>query len=146
MGYVIPPAGVSPASFFFAPTIVGPARPGAILADRIDPETGEYASVILGRHPVDAAVIDAFRLNRGTGIAVTDAGQRFRDIRKNRADYTPRQLKDEAMTVIQPFVDRGDVAVVEVSIDTEIEYDLGALYIRYTNLRSGSTQQVRAIL
>ena len=63
--YVIPPAGVSRASFFTPVEFVSPAKPAAVLADDIDPKTGELRSLLRGLHPVDAAVITAMRTERG---------------------------------------------------------------------------------
>jgi hypothetical protein len=139
--YVIAPAGVTPASFFTPSVFVSAARPPAILADNIDPATGDFKSLLQRIHPVDAAIIEAFRLQRGSGAAVLDAGQTFKKIRKNN-DQTPRELKDEATRVMQIFVDRGDVAIITIETDTELFHDLAAVLIKYTNLRTGQAQRV----
>jgi hypothetical protein len=133
--YVIPPAGMYPASFFVpGVSIIGPTSPPAVLADNIGAD-GEIASLFSLINPIDAAIRDAFRLQRGTGMAVQDAGQRFRDIRKNTAD-APRKLLDEAQQLLDLFVKRGDIEILELQVDADLAPDLGALYIRYRNLRT----------
>ena len=140
-GYVIPPAGVSAAGFYVpGSVVVGPDRPPVILADDIDEATGEVRSIFLGVHPVDAAVKEAFRLEKGTGVAVMDDGQEYRKIRKI-GPSTPRQLKDEAERVLQPLVDRGDVEIgillTAAGKPALNASDLGAVFLSYTNMRTG---------
>ncbi len=74
----IPGAGTSPASAFEIVDYVEPLPPPAILADKIDPFTGEFESLTEGRGLADAFAIEAFRIQRGTGAAARDLGNRFR--------------------------------------------------------------------
>jgi hypothetical protein len=76
----IPPGGVSPASDPYLDVLAPQAPPPAILADRIDPVTGDFESLFVGRPLADAFAIDALRVQRGTGAAVRDLGNRFREI------------------------------------------------------------------
>lgn len=143
-GYVIPPAGVSPAGFFTGAEVVSPAQPPAILADDIDPATGEYRTILSGIHPVDAAVGEAFRLQKGTGAAVADDGHEFRKIRKIGSS-TPRELRDEALRTLKALIDRGDVAAVDIVTEAGTPVtgnDVGAVYVAYTNLRTRKNGQV----
>lgn len=141
--YVIPPAGISAASGFTPATFADPASPPALLADYIDPATGELLSLFTYVHPVDAMVVEAFRLERGTGAAIQNDGHAFSAIKKV-TEATPRQLEDEARRILKPLVDRGDIKIgtlqTEVGIDAT---DLGAVFIEYTNLHTGKGQPVR---
>lgn len=140
--YVIAPAGVTPASFWEPNTFVDPGHPPAFLADDIDIDTGDFASMLTRVHPVDAAVKEAFRLTRGTGAAVQEAGQRFGDIRK-QTQYTATEIERECRRIMQPFADRGDLSIVDITVDSEIHYDMSAALVRYINLRTGQPKNVR---
>lgn len=77
----IPPAGYSPASAF---NLVGFARaqdPVPILADAIDPATGEYTSIEDSATIADGLVVTLMRTVRDSGAAVLGVGQRFSEIR-----------------------------------------------------------------
>jgi hypothetical protein len=76
----IPPAGITPASAFVVASYPPQEPPTAILADRINPLTGEFESLLEGRGLADAMLIQALRVQRGTGAAVRDVGNRFREI------------------------------------------------------------------
>lgn len=146
MSYPIPPAGISPVSFFAGSDLVEQARPPAMLADTYDVETGELASISAYLHPVDAAVREQFRLWRGTGAAVADQGQQFRRITKV-TDSTARELEDEARRLLTPFVARGEVAIL--AIETEAPGagatpDTGRVTVHYRNLLTGRRREVSA--
>ena len=139
--YVIPPAGVSAAGFFSLSGVpfIDPAKPPVILADLLRASDGEQLSVLTGVHPVDAAVMEAFRLSKGTGAAVTNDGQEFRKIRKV-GPSTERQLRDEASRVLAPFVERGDVSIEALESEAgtgNTGTDGGAVFVGYVNLRTG---------
>lgn len=76
----IPPAGVSPAGFFVPTDFAPEDEPVGILADAIDPDTGELMSILRGFDPTDAAAIHAMRVEEASGAAVEDTGHRFRTI------------------------------------------------------------------
>jgi len=75
-----PPAGLSPASDPVVDDLGTQAPPPAILADRINPVTGDFESLFRGRPLADAFAIEALRVQRGTGAAVRDLGNRFREL------------------------------------------------------------------
>lgn len=142
-GVVIPPAGTSAASLFTPVSYADPADPPVLLADDIDPATGELASLFTRIHPVDAMVVEAFRFERGSGAAVQNDGQRFLDIKKV-GPSTARQMEDEARRVLQPLVDRQDVRIDTIKAEAGVEAsDLGALFLEYTNLRNGRQSRFR---
>jgi hypothetical protein len=140
--YVIPPAGVSAASFFTTTPFVDPARPPAILADDIDPKTGELRSLFTSVHPVDAAIQYQFRVKRGSGACVLEQGQAFDSIKKNTSS-APNDLRFEAQRILQPFVDRGDAEIVTLEVaGGEAEKDRGAVFVQYRNLRTGKVSPI----
>lgn len=129
----IPPAGVSAASFFTPVEFSDPAKPPAILADKLDTSNGEFASLLGGRDPIDAAIAYHFRVERGSGASVTDVGQRFADIKKND-ESAAASIKYEIERVLKPFVDRQLVRTVRLSVEADPDTDYGAAYVEYINL------------
>jgi hypothetical protein len=63
-----------------APSLIGPPSP--LLADNIDPQTHDYVSLFEGRDVIEAQVLIALSVVRGSGAAVVDIGNRFHEIRK----------------------------------------------------------------
>lgn len=143
MTAVIPPAGVSAASFFTPTTFVDPARPPAILADKLDTTTGEFESLLEGRDPTDAAIAFHFRVRRGSGVAVVDIGQRFADIKKND-DAAAQSIRFEIERILKPFVDDGLVRLARLSVEADPDTDFGAAYVEYINTRT--TQRRRQLV
>jgi len=77
---LIPPGGLSPISNPELGAVPAQQPPPAILADAIDPATGDFASLFVGRSLADAFAIEALRVERGTGAAVRELGNRFRQV------------------------------------------------------------------
>lgn len=104
----VPAAGITPAASF---ELAGfePQKPApAILADLIDPETGDFASLTRSATIADGMVQFLITTQRGSGAAVRSFGQRFREVTHNdeRANETLESLVVEAM---KPAVDAGIV-------------------------------------
>jgi hypothetical protein len=114
----LPPASTSPASAFEIADIIEQKAPPVILADMIDPVTGDFASLTRGRPLADAFAIEALRVQRGTGAAVRDSGNRFREV---------RNVESNAVEVIESmareaFTDAERAGVAELS-DVSVEVD-----------------------
>lgn len=127
----IPPAGVSPASAF---ELVGHAmqqQPVPILADDIDPNTGEFRAIDRSATIADGLVVTLMRTQRGSGAAVLQFGQRFRELR-NVESNTAEVAESMAREALQPARDAGIVEFQELSasvnaedptqVDTTIDY------------------------
>lgn len=141
--YVIPPAGVSPASFFVpGVAFVSPEQPPALLADDIDPKTGELATLFTAPHPVHAAIQFAVRVRKGSGAAVQDIGHLYDRIKK-KTDRTARELRDEAERLFKPFVDREDITVESIEEDLDQGFDGAAQRVKYRNRITGQTEDIR---
>ncbi len=104
----MPPAGVSLAGFFLEERFVDETRPPGILADAIDPRTGELLSIVRGFEPTDAAVLVALVTKRRSGAAVDTVGQRFEDIRMVDPS-TPGAIRSEV-----------DTALAHLTVDKQI--------------------------
>lgn len=143
MPVVIPPAGVTPAGFFVPETYADPAGPPAILADPIDPSTGEFLSIARSYDPTDACVIEALRVERGSGPAVLEEGNRIRDVQL-ATEAAPRVIEQEAQYALRRFVEDRQIRIDKIA--GAVEDDLGALAFQYTNLRSVSDRPDRELL
>lgn len=134
--YIIPPAGVSAASFFTPGTIVDPAKPPAMLADDLDVATGELRSLFSRVHPVDAAVVEQLRLHRGSGAAVEDEGTLFRKFDKVY-DNTAAAVEDEIRRALKPLVDRRDIRIDTVAVESGVDDPTMVASVgEYTNLHT----------
>jgi hypothetical protein len=127
----VPPAGTSPASAYELTAYAPQVPPPAILADKIDPLTGEFASLTLSDNLADAFLIDAVRIERGSGAAARDLGNRFREI--THVDGSgPQVVESMARQALEPAREAGVVQLVRVTVtpnaedpaelDTLIEY------------------------
>lgn len=109
----IPFAGISPASAF---EIIGQAEsepPPAIVADMIDPATGDFLSVVDSATIADGLVVHLMRTQRGSGAAVLEFGQRFREIRHVTSD-SPELAESMVREALQPAVDAGVVRFEQI--------------------------------
>jgi hypothetical protein len=139
--YVIPPAGITAASFF-TPVFVDPARPPVIMADDIDPQTRELRSLFRGAHPVDAALQANFTARRNAGPALSTVGHDFL-LNKKNVEGTTQALKNECKRLTQRHVDANNIEVEEVFTDADTYPDMGVVVVKYRNLRTGQRGEVR---
>lgn len=130
---IIPPAGVSPISSGAPVELIGPSKPPAILADDIDPETGDFRSLLSGVHPVDGMVVTAFRTRRGSGASVENVGHRFHEITHVNIDIDAR-IRYEYERTLSVLVKRGLVRIDAIHVDAS--GDSATSYCLYTNIRS----------
>ncbi len=128
---VVPPAGTSPVGAFLLEEHTGPGSPPAMLADPVDPKTGEYLSISRSFDPTDGAVLTALSIERGSGSAVQNVGQRFRD-----ATHITPQLssffQQEVAQALRHLTASKQIRLESVTVVTED--DTVNLYVRYVNL------------
>jgi hypothetical protein len=114
----IPPAGVTPASAFSLQQHAVSEPPPAILADQIDPATGEYLSIVDSATIADGLVVHLLRTQRGSGAAVLSFGQRFRELTHVTTD-SPELVESMAREALQPAADSGVVRFDQVEAEVE---------------------------
>ena len=103
----------------FPPPPLAPSTRGAqppILAERIDPKTGDLATILEGDDPTDAAIQWQALVRQGSGAALGDNGNRLHTITKGTED-APTRIADEGRRIMSKFVTRGDVSEVAVTGD-----------------------------
>lgn len=92
--------------------------PPAILADRIDPATGDFESLFLGRPLADAFAIEALRVQRATGAAVRELGNRYREL---------THVEDETVELIESMTNEAfadaEAAGVARLVQVRVEVD-----------------------
>lgn len=115
----VPPAGTSPASAYEIPTYAV-LPPPAILADLIDPLTGDYASLTRSANLADAFIIEAVRLERGSGAAARDLGHRFREITHVDGNG-PEVVESMARQALEPAREAGVAQLVRVTVAPSAE-------------------------
>jgi hypothetical protein len=113
-------------------TYVTPKAPAGILADAIDPVTGELLSLTRSYDPTDGALVTALRTVRGSGSAVREVGQRYQDIEFIN-DQTSLLLRQESARTLGLLTDSNQVSVLSVK-DLELGPDGRNVEIRYKNL------------
>lgn len=114
----IPPAGTSPASAFEVLSYAPPGEPPLILADKIDPLTGDLASLLEGADLATAFAIEAMRIQRWTGAAVRDTGNRYHELTHVEAETA---ALIEGMT-FEAFEDAARAGIAElVSVEAEVD-------------------------
>lgn len=131
---VIPPAGISPAGFFIAQNAADPGAPPGILADAIDPATGEYLSIRRGIDPIDAQVLHALRVRRASGASVMDDGQDFATI-ETLDDQAPALIEAKARLVLRRLIANRDIAIVALTKSVDLAGASGSVFLQYRNLR-----------
>jgi len=118
----------------------GEVRPAVFAAERIDPATGELASVTSGTHPVIAAVVTAARTERGSGAAVRETGQRFRDVRK-LGPAGAELLRGESRRMFAPLVAQHLVRVLNVDVRVDEHDQSASVTTTWRNLLTGHEER-----
>jgi hypothetical protein len=110
----IPGAGVTPAASFELAGLEPQRPPPAILADLIDPVSGEYASLTRGASIADGMVTHLLSVQRGTGAAVRDIGHRLREI-TNVENQAGDLVKSFVRQALKPATDSGTIQIRTIS-------------------------------
>ncbi len=92
------------------------APPSPLLADNIDPQTHDYVSLFRSIDPIDAQVIIALKIVKGSGAAVEDDGSRFRDIRKI-TQSVKTEIKSEVRRALARLIANRDIKYKGVAFD-----------------------------
>lgn len=130
----IPPAGVTPASAFALQQHAVSEPPPAILADLIDPATGEFLSLVDSATIADGLVVHLLRTQRGSGAAVLSYGQRFRELTHVTTE-SPELVESMVREALRPASDAGIVRFdqIEAEVDATDGSQLNA-GIEYTDM------------
>ncbi len=116
----IPSAGVTPAASFELAGFEPQRPPPAILADLIDPATGEYQSLTRSATIADGLVVHLMSTQRGTGASVRTIGHRLREVThvENVAGDLVKSLVRQAL---KPAVDTGTIQIDNIATEANPE-------------------------
>lgn len=137
MTIVVPFTGSEIGFFIQSPGALG--SPSPLLADNIDPETNDFASLFTGMNVIDSQVIVAVTYVRGTGAAITEDGIKFTS-RKIDAS-TKREVTADVKTALGRLIRNGDVKFNGVDFGEDDEgidpsNQTVNILIKYVNLRA----------
>jgi hypothetical protein len=124
------------------------ATPTILLAPNIDPTTNDFVSVFTGMDPVDAAVINAIKIVRNSGPAVTDVGNRLSDVRKITKS-TVNELKAEIRSALDLLIRKRDINYLGAIVDyNEPGQQFIQIRPRWINLRAftGTVQSANIVV
>lgn len=128
------------------PTVGVQARPPVILADYINPDTRDFASMLSTLDQIDAQVIIAITTKRGSGAAVMDVGHRLHLIKKIR-DSIKTDIAAEIKLALKRLVTNGDITMLPIEF---VAVDPGNqqvdFIIKWKNKRSGTLNSVRTLM
>ena len=113
-------------------------KPLGMLADPVDPVTGELLSIERGFDPTDAAVITALRTVRGSGSAVEDVGQQFEQAKIITPKLEPF-LREEVRLALAPLTSTNQITLEQVTIEM-VDNEVGVLIV-YRNIAAGVDRQ-----
>jgi hypothetical protein len=139
---VIEPIGVWQLGFFSERRKYELDDPPVIRAERVDPMTQEWTSLLMDRDPTDAAVIEALWRVRKSGAAVVNVGARFLDVEK-LDDQAPARFAGEARVALRRLVDRGDITIKSITVDTGSDW--GEVTVDYVNNRTALQKKDRTV-
>ena len=133
LGGVLPSAGVQ-------------AAPPVILADYIDTETRDFASMLSTLDPIDAQVVIAITTKRGSGAAVMDVGTKLHEIRKIK-ESVRTDIIAEIKTALSKLITNKDITLKPIEF-TEIlpGKQQISFMVSWVNLRAGTLPSIRALL
>jgi len=142
MADLYPPAGVYPVGTCPDALQYNAPKVGVFLADAIDPETGDYRSIARGVDPVEAAVLEALLVRRGTGSAVRDDGIRLDDLQLID-DAFEGVLRSEVTYALRRLIEAEQIEITGLVITTE--NDAATVEIRFRNLTRDPGNQARTV-
>jgi hypothetical protein len=116
-----------------SPAQLGPASP--LLADNIDPTTHDFVSLETGMDPIEAQVLIALKIAKGTGATVQSVGNDLHKLRK----ITP-EVEAIVLTVIRQalkrLIDQQDIRLMGVSVEGLDSAQMVAILVRWVNMRA----------
>ena len=141
----VPPCGLTPLGLW-VPVDEEQQVTRRWLVDPVDPVTRDLSSALgnggtTAENVVDEMVKFALLTFRGSGASVLADGQAFGTVRK-LVDGVEERLRGEARIALRRLVDRGLVAVVDVSV--VIGVDAFDVTIQYVNKRAAE-RKVRTL-
>ncbi len=128
------------------PAVGVQAAPPVILADYIDPDTRDFASMMYTLDPIDAQVIIAITTKRGSGAAVIDVGHYLHKIKKI-LESIQVDITAGIKLALKRLVTNGDISLLPIDFlnvdpgNQQVEF-----LVKWKNLRAGTLLSVRLLM
>lgn len=116
----VPPSGISPAASFELNGFEPELPPPAILADKIDPHTGDFSSLTEGYGIADGLALHLLSVQRGSGAAVRGFGHRFREITHVDTE-APHSYEAFIREALDPGIRSGTLRFERVTVTADEE-------------------------
>jgi len=141
----VPPAGLTFASAFVIVEQTEEVPVAAILADAIDPKTHEYTSIEDSAEIADGMVTTLLATTRGSGAAVREFGQSWREI-THSDDNTPELIEGDTRRALQPGRDAGVLRLKKASSEQDASDPSQVNHvIEYTDLLAPKVDAARRL-
>jgi len=114
----IPPSGITPAASFELAGFAAQLPAPAILADEIDPETGDFASLTRSRAIADGMVLYLTKVERGSGAGVLNRGHRLREVR-HVDEQAPELIESHVREALSPAVESGTIRFESIGYEVD---------------------------
>lgn len=118
---------------------VAPAKladPSVLLCDNIDPKSHDFVSLTTTIDPIDAQVILALKLKRGSGASVFNDGNRLYQVRK-MGDSAQSEIKGLVREALSRLIDQRDIQFRGVRFDYwDTENQTAQITVQWVNLRA----------
>ena len=135
-----PAAGTHALGSFDVVAITPPEGPVPILADLIDPVTGDFADLLRSAKVSDGLLVEAYRVERGSGPAVNEVGHTLRKVR-HTDEGAVAEIKARA---VKPVEELADAGVLELrSISVEVDEDEAVLDLAVRDLTEPDVEESR---
>lgn len=117
-----------------APSVLG--RPSPLLCDNIDPTTHDFASLFNSVDPIDAQVVIAMKIARGSGASVVEDGSRLREVTK-MDDAAQSEIRSLVREALSRLINQRDIQYKGVEFSVwDPSSQTGTAVVKWVNLRS----------
>lgn len=146
MANVIQPQPSAPVGFVVLSPSGLAATASPLLADNIDPQTQDFNSLVVGIDPVDAQVINALKIVRGSGPAVIEDGIDTTGLRKMDESAQTR-FSSRIREALKRLISNGDILLLTIIFpEWDESSQTGNTHVEYKNLRSRKKDIRRATM
>jgi hypothetical protein len=112
------------------------ANPSPLLCDNISPKTHDFLSLTTSIDPIDAQVILALKLKRGSGASVFNDGNRLYEIKK-MGDSAQSEIKGLIREALSRLIEQRDIQYRGIKFDVwDPANQTASIVVQWINLRA----------
>jgi hypothetical protein len=106
-----------------------------MLADNINPRTGDFKSLFIGMDPIESQVLDALRIQRNSGPSVIGFGNELHKLDKIVSGDEP-QITAMVRSALEHLIRNRDINLLGVDVVQDPENQFSSITVRWVNLRA----------